>query len=131
MAVVLERQGEIALFRRSQQLNHDKGLWHCITGFVEQGASPEKQAAQEVLEEAGLAPSQLINFRAGPSLELVDQLGDPWRVHTFAAEASDSALTINWEHDAYRWIAPSDISGLTHRVSWLDRVLEATGHRSG
>jgi len=38
-------------------------------------------------------------------------------------------LTINWEHDAYRWISPSDVPRMTCRVSWLERVLEATGHR--
>lgn len=129
VAVVLERHGQIALFRRSQKLDHDRGLWHCITGFVELDTSPEQQAAQELFEETGLALADLLSLHQGPLLELTDHLGDLWQIHTFTAEASTLLLTINWEHDAYRWISPSDVPRMICRVSWLERVLEATGHR--
>jgi hypothetical protein len=31
VAAVIEWRGRIALFKRSQRLGHDSGLWHCIS----------------------------------------------------------------------------------------------------
>src|SRR4051794_36125563 len=37
VAVIVQWRGLVALFRRSQAVRHDQGLWHCITGYVEPG----------------------------------------------------------------------------------------------
>ena len=86
VAVVVEWRDKIALLKRSQHLAHDRGRWHCVTGYVDPGASPEEQAFRELLEETGLTTG------------------------------------------SYRWTLPGKIARFTNRVSWLDSVLEATGH---
>jgi 8-oxo-dGTP pyrophosphatase MutT (NUDIX family) len=127
VAVVIEWQGKIALLKRSRNLGHDKGQWHCITGYVESGASPKQQALEELLEETGLRATNLLDLRAGPALFINDEHGEPWLIHTFTAVTSRRRLEIDWEHDSYRWTAPGKVKRFVNRVSWLDRVLQATG----
>ncbi|MGM0930494.1 MAG: NUDIX domain-containing protein [Actinomycetota bacterium] len=128
VAAVVQWRGRIALFRRSRQVGHDSGLWHCITGFVEAGATPEQQALEELFEETGLQAKDLLDLRQGPVLVVTDGSGAPWLVHTFTALTSRRRLRTNWEHDSYRWTAPHKAKRFTNRVAWLDEVLDATGH---
>ncbi|MBT2534434.1 NUDIX domain-containing protein [Arthrobacter sp. ISL-48] len=125
VAVILEWRGRIALFKRSQSVGHDRGRWHCITGYLEPGTSPEGQAIAELREETGLTENDLIDFRQGAPLLLPDHHGNPWLVHTFTAVTRRRRLTINDEHDTFRWAAPSKIRRYINRVAWLDQVLEA------
>ncbi|MFD0043667.1 NUDIX domain-containing protein [Pseudarthrobacter scleromae] len=128
IAAVIEWRGKVALFRRSRSLGHDNGRWHCITGFVEAMATPEQQAFEELFEETGLQATDLLDFRRGPDVVIADGSGTPWLVHTFTAVTSRRRLRLNWEHDSYRWAAPHKAKRFANRVSWLDSVLEATGH---
>lgn len=128
IAVVIEWRGRIALFRRSGSLGHDSGLWHCITGFMEVGATPRQQTLEELFEETGLQANDLLDLRQGPDLVVADGSGTPWLVHTFTALTSRRRLEINWEHDSYRWTIPNKAKRFNNRVTWLDNVLDATGH---
>jgi 8-oxo-dGTP pyrophosphatase MutT (NUDIX family) len=125
VAVVIEWRGKIALFKRSQHLHHDRGLWHCITGYLEPGVTPKQQALDELLEETGIHPTNLLDLRAGPDLVISDDDGQPWLVHTFTAVTSKRRLHIDWEHDSYRWTAPGKMKRFANRVAWLDLVLQA------
>lgn len=128
IAAVVEWRGRIAMFRRSRNLGHDGGRWHCITGFLEAGATPEQQALEELFEETGLQAKDLLDLRRGPDVVIPDGSGTPWLVHTFTALTSRRRLTIDWEHDSYRWTAPYKAKRFANRVGWLDNVLAATGH---
>lgn len=125
VAVIVEWRGRIALFKRSQSVGHDRGLWHCVTGYLEPGTSPEEQAFRELREETGLAENDLVGFRQGTPLLLPDSHGSPWLVHTFTASARNRRLSVNDEHDTFRWVAPSKIRRFSNRVTWLDQVLGA------
>ncbi|WP_142060919.1 NUDIX domain-containing protein [Pseudarthrobacter sp. B4EP4b] len=126
VAVVIEWRGRIALFKRSQSVGHERGLWHCITGYLEPGVAPQEQALTELKEEAGLTLQDLAGFQAGEQLLIPDPAGIPWQVHTYTAVSKWRRLTINDEHDAYRWAAPAKISRFSNRVPWLDIVLDST-----
>jgi ADP-ribose pyrophosphatase YjhB (NUDIX family) len=126
VAVVVEWRGRIALFKRSQSVGHERGLWHCITGYLEPGVSPVQQALTELEEEAGLMLQDLAAFRAGEQLLISDNAGNPWLVHTYTAFSKRRRLTINDEHDAYRWTIPAKVSRFSNRVPWLDTVLHST-----
>jgi 8-oxo-dGTP pyrophosphatase MutT (NUDIX family) len=130
VAAVIEWRGRIALLRRSRRLGHDSGMWHCISGFVEPGVTPAQQAFDELSEEAGLDVKDVLELRQGPTLVLVDGVGAPWLVHTFTAATNRRRLRLNWEHDSYRWTTARKGRRFINRVSWLDDVLQATGHLS-
>ncbi|MFP3578983.1 NUDIX domain-containing protein [Arthrobacter sp. fls2-241-R2A-200] len=131
IAAVVQWRGRIALFKRSQSVGHERGLWHCITGYLEPDVSPEQQALTEIEEEAGLTRDDLADFQRGEQLLIPDHEGNPWLVHTFTATTTRRRLTINDEHDTYRWSIPSKISRFSNRVPWLDAVIEAAPHRTG
>jgi 8-oxo-dGTP pyrophosphatase MutT (NUDIX family) len=126
VAVCVERCGRVALFKRSKQVAHDQGRWHCITGYVEHGVTPEQQALEELSEETGLRAVDLTELRPGPRLTLADGQGQVWLVHTFTAVTTRRRLTMNWEHDSYRWTAPRKVARFDGRVYWLDDVIEGT-----
>ena len=128
VAAVIEWRGRIALFRRSRLIRHDSGLWHCISGFVEPGVTPEEQVIAELFEEAGLHAEDISDLRHGPALVLTDGCGASWLVHTFTAVTDRRRLCLNWEHDSYRWTTAQKGKRFANRVSWLEDVLGATGH---
>lgn len=125
VAVVLWHDGEVCLLRRSQCVGSDAGLWHCITGFLEPGASPEEQARTELYEEVGLSADRVDLLPSGGSSVLAGSDGTLWKVDTFAAISRTMALSLNWEHDAYRWVHPSEVPA-PDQVPWLPHVLAAT-----
>ncbi len=124
VAVLLWHDGELCLLRRSQRVGSDTGLWHCITGYLEPGASPEEQARTELLEETGLSADRLDLLRAGGSFVIAGGDGTLWTVHTFTAVAPTRKLGLNWEHDAYRWVDPAEVPA-AGQVPWLHHVLDA------
>jgi 8-oxo-dGTP pyrophosphatase MutT (NUDIX family) len=130
VAVVVECHGSIALLKRSRNVRHDSGLWHCVTGFIEHDTPPEQQALEELFEECHLEAGDLLTLRRGPSLVLPDAVGKgkPWLVHTFTAITVRRRLRINWEHESYCWTRPHKVRRFSNRVSWLETILEATGH---
>lgn len=125
IAVVVHCQGKIGLFKRSRQVNHDGGLWHCITGRIDPGMSPREQALVEVAEESGLLDDEITLLQAGPLLTLADEHDQEWLVHTFRLDTERLALTLNWEHDSYQWAKPDEIVKVADQVWWLRQVLEA------
>ena len=128
IAIILEWRGKLALFKRSRSVGHDAGLWHCITGYVEAGTAPKVQAAQELSEETGLRASEVIGFCLGPVLTITDVQQRSWVVHTYVVRTFRKRLSVNYEHDSYRWIARHKVMRFSNRVPWLDDVLDATGH---
>ncbi|GHB73796.1 hypothetical protein GCM10010377_75250 [Streptomyces viridiviolaceus] len=124
VAVVLGRRGRIALFRRSALVGSERGRWHCVTGFMESG-SPLLDAVRELYEETGLGVADLVRISTGPVLSLPDRADSVWTVHTFWAETERRRLALNWEHDAYCWIAPGLLPSVDGQVDWLAAVLSS------
>ncbi|GAA2640855.1 NUDIX domain-containing protein [Streptomyces axinellae] len=126
VAVILMWRGRIGLFKRSGSVQHDAGLWHCITGYLEADSTPVRQAIQEIREETLLPARALEHLTAGPTLRLADPRGgQDWTVHTFVACTGQRRLTLNWEHEAYRWVRPRRLSQFDGQVVWLSDVLQA------
>jgi 8-oxo-dGTP pyrophosphatase MutT (NUDIX family) len=59
VAVVLSWRGRIGLFKRGPLVGFDAGLWHCITGYLEQLEPPVQAATRELHEESGLTIEDL------------------------------------------------------------------------
>jgi ADP-ribose pyrophosphatase YjhB (NUDIX family) len=127
VAVVVLWRGRVGLFRRSVSVDHDRGMWHCITGYLEPGATPPQQALSELHEETGLGVVDLDSFVEGDILELPDANGRTWTVHTYRAATTRRRLVLNEEHDAHRWVQLRSVVRFGNRVSWLEDVLAAAG----
>lgn len=127
VAIVLCRGNRIGLFRRSDAVAHDRGLWHCITGYLDASTDAWAQALQELREEVDLREEDFDVVESGPILEIADTCGGLWRVHTFRVETRISRLNLNWEHDAYRWVSRRLLPGFS-QVAWLRDVLDAVNN---
>lgn len=125
VAAVLTHRGQICLLRRSDAVSSDRGMWHCVTGYLPPGTQPLEQAIIEITEETGLTRSDISLRRRGQTQLLPDHRGGPaWRVFPFAFETSSTRIRLNWEHDRYCW---TRLPLPAHRpgVSWLPCVLAA------
>ena len=130
VAVVLTWNGRVGLFRRSQDVDHDRGKWHCVSGLIPPDRTPPEQACIELAEETGLSFEAIECLVGGPVLQLADEedARSTWTVHTFVARVTQRRLELNWEHDGFRWVRPRDIARFDGQVSWLGDVLESVAH---
>lgn len=108
------RPGEDAGTHELLQLRRAKddymgGAWSTVRGKVESGETAYAAALRELREEAGIVPAEFYQ------LDTVDVFylhGDDtiWHCPGFCAVVGrDVKITLNPEHDAYRWIGRSRI----------------------
>jgi translation initiation factor eIF-2B subunit delta len=108
----LYRRGRVLLLRRSQRVSTHRGKWCGVSGYLER--PPVIQARSELLEEAGVAPSQA--FLRGIGLPLV--VPDPqsertWLVFTFLFRAPPGVSPrLDWESEEYAWVSPNQVGDL-------------------
>ncbi len=127
VACILRHAGRIALLKRSQAVASAPGRWHCVTGFVDDGVGPLDQALTELDEETGLAGQAVRLVAAPPPLRIErPEQGRIWVIHPFLFETASPELRLDWEHDEYRWIDPSDLA-TTDCVPWVRTVWASFG----
>ena len=87
------------------------GAWSTVRGRVEEGETAYTAAQRELHEEAGLVPLELYQLDTVDVFYLaVDDT--IWHCPAFCAfVAADAAVILNDEHDAWRWVARSEIDG--------------------
>ncbi len=102
----------LLVVRRSGRVGSYNARWGGISGFIEQGVSPEEQAYTEIREETGLQPPQVRLLKRGEVVEYIDEdLNRRWLVHPFLAEVlAPDAIQLDWEAEEMRWIVPEELS---------------------
>lgn len=80
------------------------GTWQTVRGTIEAGETASGAAIRELREEAGLTPIEF--YRLGLIESFYIDVDDTMcHSAAFAAiVADDAAVTLNEEHDAFRWI---------------------------
>jgi ADP-ribose pyrophosphatase YjhB (NUDIX family) len=113
----------LALVRRSQRVGSYHAHWAGVSGFIEEGVSPEEQAYTEILEETGLQHNQVRLLKRGQVVEHQDAaLNRHWFVHPFLVEVlAPDAMKLDWEASEMRWIVPDDL----HNYETVPKLLEA------
>lgn len=120
VAAILVKNAEICLLRRSSRVRFDRGLWHCITGFLDDGRTPLEQALIEINEETGFDQSDVCPTYQGELAEA------GWLIHIIVMRvvALSRTVRLNWENDDFRWTPICD--AVTDRsVPWLGTVLDS------
>lgn len=102
----------LCLVRRSQHVGSYHARWAGISGFIEEGVTPEEQAYTEIREETGLHKPQVCLLKRGEVVEHIDEaLGRHWLIHPFLVEVlTPAAITLDWEAEEMRWIAPTELT---------------------
>jgi predicted aconitase with swiveling domain/8-oxo-dGTP pyrophosphatase MutT (NUDIX family) len=116
---ILLRKGKVLLLRRSDSVGSFRGKWAGVSGFIEAHEGAEEAARRELAEEAGLIDAKLLRsaeterFRDGQIV---------WCVHPFLFEAKSASIKMDWEHQAYEWVAQEDI-GAYPTVPGLQKIV--------
>lgn len=85
------------------------GAWSTVRGKIEEGETAWAAALRELREEAGITP---IEFYQLDTVDVFYLHGDDtiWHCPGFCAMVEgDVAVTLNPEHDAFRWIGRADV----------------------
>jgi len=124
---LLEHGGKILLLKRSQRVGTYRGLWGGVAGYVEELEDPYDTAIKEIREEAGIRIDDLELVRKGDPLEISDTHEGKrydWIVYPFLFHIQSKDLVhIDWEHEEYRWVHPSEVRRL-ETVPGLDEVVK-------
>ncbi len=117
---------QICLARRSQLVGTSRGLWSVVTGYLEPGGDPLRQAYTELEEELGLRPA-VVHFvaRLEPVPLTSPSSAKEFLVHPFLFECDRSEkLVLNWENDEVQWAEPSRLE-LADSVRWQLPLVQA------
>ncbi|MFH0890556.1 MAG: NUDIX domain-containing protein [Candidatus Liptonbacteria bacterium] len=107
---LVECAGRMLLVRRSQRLSYYPGYWSGISGFLDDGQSPEEKLKDEIKEELGLSDGDIQSIELGESFRAEDKrYSKDWIVHPLRAVILKKELHLNWEADEFVWILSHDI----------------------
>jgi len=124
VACVVRDGADVCLVRRSALVSHDRGRWHCVTGYLERRTQPSEAMLAELSEELGLTADRVDALRAGQVLRYVDDRV-VWVVHTFVARTRQRRFRLNWENDSYAWVRNRSVPH--PQVWWLADVCRSVG----
>src|SRR5437016_2172738 len=75
-------ESRILLVRRSQRVGSYNARWAGVSGFIEQGVSPDEQAYTEIREETQLQREQVRMLKRGTVVEYQDAaIQRHWYIH--------------------------------------------------
>jgi 8-oxo-dGTP pyrophosphatase MutT (NUDIX family) len=123
---ILQHEGKILLFKRSNLVRTYRGLWGGVAGYVEELEDPYDTAIKEIRQETGISLDALELVRKGEPIEFSDIYNGrryDWIVHPFLFHIRSKELVrIDWEHEEYRWVTPSELKKFD-TVPGLDEVI--------
>jgi len=122
----LTKSGEILILKRSDKVGSYNGKWAGVSGFIEENSTPDEQMLIEILEETSLTKDDISLLKKGDYFDVPDSnMNRTWRVHTYLFKVqNDAKISIDWEHDEFKWINPSDLEEFD-TVPSLDKSLNA------
>lgn len=104
---IVRHKGKILLVKRGASVSFYPGYWHCISGFLDDKKSVKEKAVEELREETGIEERQITSLIEGPVVEYeAPQYQKTWVVHPVLVDVSTDKVTLDWEAEEYRWIAP-------------------------
>ncbi len=105
-------QPRLCIVKRSQRVGSYQAHWAAISGFLEEGVTPEEQAYTEIREETGLQKTQVRLLKRGSVVEHVDKdIQRRWQIHPFLFTALEpESIKLDWEAEEMRWIMPDELA---------------------
>jgi len=123
---LLEHDRKILLLKRSNLVGTYRGLWGGVAGYVEELEDPYDTAVKEIRQETGIDLDDLELVLKGSPIEFSDTYDGrryDWIVYPFLFHIESKELVqIDWEHEEYRWVSPSELKKFDI-VPGLDEVV--------
>jgi 8-oxo-dGTP diphosphatase len=115
--------GKILLAKRSTDRRLYPGYWATIDGFLDDNQSIEDKAREELHEEVGIEPADIVSLKRGHVLLQEDpKLGKTWIIVPVLAQVKTEKFTLDWEASEARWFVPREIMKLNLLPSTLDVI---------
>ncbi len=107
---VVKHDDKILLVKRRQQLNFYPGYWNGISGFLDDARSLEDKVRDELREELGISPDQIVSLRRGAIFNQDEpKYNKTWIVHPVLVEVNTNRVQLDWEAEEYRWVSQDDV----------------------
>lgn len=106
---VVRHKGKILIIERSKKLNFYPGYYNGVSGFLDDGKSLKEKVEEELKEEIGIYPKDIIRIRLGQIFDQ-DELKykKTWIVHPVMVDAKTNKVKLDWEGAGYKWIKPKE-----------------------
>ncbi|CAI2165376.1 13413_t:CDS:2 [Funneliformis geosporum] len=103
---------KLLLLKRSDKVRTYQNHWASVCGGIESNdSSPLERALKEIREETSLSSTDITLIRSGKPLTILTEI--IWKVYPFLFHINSPTLInkiqIDWEHQAYKWINPSEL----------------------
>ena len=105
---IFRRGDRILILKRSNEVGSFQGRWAGISGGVLDDEKTEDAMIREIAEESGLSSdSYRLSVIGSPIYARNDTR--VWKVHPFLLDLIEGEVSLDWEHDEFRWIAIDDL----------------------
>ncbi len=123
-SVLFNSRGELLVVRRSGRVGSYRGVWSCISGYVEEGEMPEETAVREMREETGMGPKEAVFIGKAEALDARDKV-QVWEVHPCAfLRVGEAEVTLDWENEDFKWSTEEEIKEMEGKGFTVPRLAE-------
>ncbi len=100
------------IVKRSANLEFYPNVWNGISGFLDDAQDFDAKVREELSEELGIGPGDIISIRRGAIFHRdARDIGKTWIVHPVLVEVNTDQVVLDWEHSEARWIYTPEIHG--------------------
>ena len=129
-SLIINKDGNLLILKRSNKVRTYKGVWGGVAGYVEKNEKPYETAIKEIKEEVGLKEEDIILIKKIDPITFTDfyeQKKYDWKIFVFLFKMrTERKIKLDWEHTEYRWIQPSEIVNYNTVPHLNDVVLKIT-----
>jgi isopentenyldiphosphate isomerase len=105
MNCILRHDDEILLLKRSSIMRLYPNYWNGVSGFLDDDKDLVEKIFEEVSEEVGLLPENIISIMPGPIFDQDEpSYKKTWVVHPVLVEVDTKEITTDWESQDYKWV---------------------------
>ncbi|OGL86524.1 hypothetical protein A3I40_00320 [Candidatus Uhrbacteria bacterium RIFCSPLOWO2_02_FULL_48_12] len=102
---VVKHKDKILIVKRSEKMKLYPNYWNGISGFLDDEKSLEEKVKDELKEEAGIAPEDIISIRVGQIFdEEAPKYNKTWIVHPVLVEVKTNKVKLDSEAQKYQWV---------------------------
>ena len=120
---VVKHKDKILLVRRSEKMNLYPGFWNGISGFLDDEKSLEEKVKEELSEEIGIEPKDIVSIKVGSIFDQNEPMYKKiWIVHPVLVEVATDTVMLDWEAQEYKWVSPKEAKNL-ELLPGFDKVI--------
>ena len=117
---LVTHKGKILIVKRSQDSEYYPGRWAGISGFLDDAKTIQEKVKEELSEELGVKPSQIVRIKTAPVFEYEGRnYKKVWIAHPVKVEISTDKIKLDWEAQEYKWILPKEVKNYTFGPGFL------------